>query len=185
MLSISLPEHTLRAALENVSKAHSSSKNEGDSESEEELCQDSTRQSNKGLKSDHSGQNVMKIDEMFERAKLLLPSVKCECACSGEQEEVELDKLEIDVAIIAEKKEWTIFSFCYECGRTSGVHLVKCPGCRGVSYCSRTCRSDNWRKGHQKECTGVQVKPSTSPTKGKRVTLQKAKGTKRSNSIMT
>ena len=197
MLSISLPEHTLRAALENVSKAHGNSEEDGDSESEEEGEGCLRRKSNKELKNGNSpcsaGQNVMKIDEMFERAKVLLPSVRCECTCVGEQVQDEVaaaDSLEVDRAVAAmdNKKEWTIFSFCYECGRTSGVHLVKCPGCRSVSYCSRTCRSDNWKKGHQKECTGAQVKmkdASSSPVKGKNATGRRAKITKRANSNNT
>lgn len=190
MLSISLPEHTLRAALQNVSKAHGNSEEDGDTGSEEEgECQG---RKNKGLKNSNSpssvGQNVMKIDEMFERAKGLLLSLRCECVCVDEQNGITADKLEADGEIRVERKEWTIFSFCYECGRTSGVHLVKCPGCRSVSYCSRTCRSDNWKKGHQKECTGAQVKlkdAGSSPAKGKSTTIQRTKATKRANSNTT
>lgn len=189
MLSISLPEHTLRAALEHVSKAQGNSEEDGDSGSEEEGESPKGRRGNKGLKNSNSspGQNVMKMDEMFERAKVLLPSVRCESACVDEQDDegVTVDKLEVDGDA---KKEWTIFSFCYECGRTSGVHLVKCPGCRSVSYCSRTCRSDNWKRGHQKECTGAQVKQkdaASSPTKGKSTAAQRTKATKRANSNTT
>lgn len=174
MLSISLPEHTLRAALDNVARAQRGGHNEDEeTDSDDEGCSsDITKQ--KGSKNDHSsGQNVMKLDEMFEKAKLLLP-LRCECVNEDVTEESEAS---------TEKKEWTIFSFCYECGRTSGVHLVKCPGCRGVSYCSRTCRTDSWKKGHQIECTGAQVKlKDTSPGKGRGGPHQRSKTTKRANS---
>ena len=193
MLSVSLPEHTLRAALENVSKAHGNSEEDGDSENEEEASGKNNKELKNGNSPGSARQNVMKIEEMFERAKVLLPSVRCECACVGEQEQADeevdlaVDNFAADRAISAteNKKEWTIFSFCYECGRTSGVHLVKCPGCRSVSYCSRTCRSDSWKRGHQKECTGAQVKrkdTDSSPAKGKSATSQRTKITKRANS---
>lgn len=44
-------------------------------------------------------------------------------------------------------------SFCYECGRSSGMYLSECPGCRVVNYCSRTCKTENWAKGHKEECS--------------------------------
>ena len=158
-LSLSLPEHTLRVALENVAKAQCSGKEESGSD-EEDVDTDDVKQ--KSLKNDHGlGRDLMKLDEMFDKAKSLLflpPQNNCPCIITEEAAS----------EITKGRKEWTIFSFCYECGRTSGVHLVKCPGCRGVSYCSRTCRSDNWKKGHQKECTGAQVKvQDTLPNKGR------------------
>lgn len=205
MLSISLPEHTLRAALESVSKAHSNrEEDDEDSGSEGEgREQVQGRKANKGLmKNSNSspGRNTtMKINEMFERAKVLLPSVRYECTCVVDSVQGDDDGTafvdKVEVADIngesrVDRKEWTIFSFCYECGRTSGVHLVKCPGCRSVSYCSRTCRSDNWKKGHQKECsgTGAQVKQkdaASSPAKGKSSAIQRTKVTKRANSNTT
>lgn len=159
-LSLSLPEHTLRVALENVVKVQCSGKEESGSD-EEDVCADDVKQ--KGLKNNHSsGRNLMKLDEMFEKAKSLLflspQNNNCPCIDENITEETASEIT----------KEWTIFSFCYECGRTSGIHLVKCPSCRGVSYCSRTCRSDNWKRGHQKECTGAQVKiQDTLPNKGR------------------
>ena len=145
-LSVSLPEHTLRAALENVSKAHGNREAESDHSDEEQ--DGGAKQKPAGVKGD-SRHNVMKLDEMFEKAKSLLPRIECSTKENLKEEELPGE---------TGQKEWTMFSFCYECGRTSGVHLVKCPGCRGVSYCSRTCRSENWRRGHHKECTGAQVK---------------------------
>lgn len=51
------------------------------------------------------------------------------------------------------KLEWLNFhSFCYECGKSIGVHLDVCAVCHMVSYCSRSCRRENWRKGHKDEC---------------------------------
>ena len=141
-LSLSLPEHTLRAALENLSKAYG---NEG----EEPEISDDERDGGTNKKTSR-GKNELShsinLEEMFEKAKSLFPSPPTTSKDNLNDE---------DTAV---KKEWTMFSFCYECGRTSGVHLVKCPGCKGVSYCSKTCRSDNWKKGHQRECTGAQVK---------------------------
>ena len=177
ILSVSLPEHTLRTALEGVAKAHCSDCKEGEDESDEEQYVGGAKQ--KGLKNDHtSGKNLMKVDEMFEKAKSLLPPSPCQGFGECEDNLTERESLE-------GKKEWTITSFCYECGRTAGVHLVKCPGCRGVSYCSRTCRSDNWKKGHQKECTGVQVKvQDTLPSKVRGVALSRTKIIKRASSSM-
>lgn len=47
---------------------------------------------------------------------------------------------------------WTFSSFCYECGKSGGTNLTDCPGCHVVSYCSRNCKAENWRKGHKQEC---------------------------------
>ena len=208
LLSMSLPEHTLRAALENVSKAHDGSRKEDDnddsaeSENEQHLSGSSSLKKNsKNLKDclslggsvggGRKAVQTMKLDEMFEKAKLLLPVVRGESSykvVEHKEDEVAVDSLEIErKPSLSEKKEWTMFSFCYECGRTSGVHLVRCPGCRSVSYCSRTCRSDNWKKGHQKECTGGQVKQngvSNSLVIGKNAATQRSttKATKRVNS---
>lgn len=59
---------------------------------------------------------------------------------------------------------WNFQSFCYECGRSSGMVLDECSGCHFVSYCSRNCRLECWRKGHKDECSrssklGVASKP--------------------------
>ena len=177
LISVSLPEHTLRVALENVSKALSSGK-EGGEDSDEEQSSNGAKQ--KGVKNNHSsGQNPMKLDEMFEKAKSLLPAPSLNCRFVQDESE------EVESAEVLGKKAWTISSFCYECGRTSGVHLVKCPGCKGVSYCSRTCRSDNWKKGHQRECTGAQVKMQDAGLgKGRGVALHRTKILKRTNSSM-
>lgn len=61
-----------------------------------------------------------------------------------------------------EKSEWSLVSFCYECGRSVGVVLVNCPGCRSIKYCSKSCRAESWKRGHQLECTGAQVAKGTS-----------------------
>ena len=53
-----------------------------------------------------------------------------------------------------EMSEWTFSSFCYECGRSAGVHLNMCGGCEVVSFCSRTCRGECLKKGHKDECRG-------------------------------
>ena len=49
---------------------------------------------------------------------------------------------------------WDFFSFCYECGRSSGVHLSKCPMCKSVCYCSLSCKENSWKTDHRDSCTG-------------------------------
>ena len=49
---------------------------------------------------------------------------------------------------------WDFFSFCYECGRSSGVRLTKCPMCKAVCYCSLSCRESSWKANHRESCTG-------------------------------
>ena len=51
-------------------------------------------------------------------------------------------------------QQWSLSSFCYECGRRAGVRLSKCQGCGSVYYCSHTCREEGFRRGHKEECTG-------------------------------
>ena len=47
---------------------------------------------------------------------------------------------------------WTFSSFCYECGKCSSTNLTLCPNCEVVSYCSRFCKGESWKKGHKDEC---------------------------------
>ena len=61
--------------------------------------------------------------------------------------------------------QWTLSCFCYECGQSSGVRLVRCPGCQYVYYCSQTCRVENYRRGHREECSGGFVKQTSKVTK--------------------
>ena len=60
------------------------------------------------------------------------------------------------VLVTSEHREWTLLSFCYECGRSAGVCLVKCSKCKEVCYCSHSCKATNWKNSHQFECSGAQ-----------------------------
>ncbi len=55
-------------------------------------------------------------------------------------------------------KSWSFSSFCYECGKSFGVFLMACPGCQMVSYCTKNCKTENWRKGHKDECPKLEFK---------------------------
>ena len=81
---------------------------------------------------------------------------------------------------ILSSREWTLFSFCYECGRSVGVHLAKCSGCRAVCYCTHSCKSESLKKGHIEECAGAQVKLITT-NKHTLVQKQKARRPKSSS----
>jgi len=59
-------------------------------------------------------------------------------------------------------KPWSLSCFCYECGRSVGVHLVPCPGCQYVHYCSHSCRMEGFKRGHHEECTGGFDRPASS-----------------------
>ena len=73
----------------------------------------------------------------------------------------------------APHSQWNFFSFCYECGRSSGVHLTKCPMCKAVCYCSLSCRENSWKTDHRESCTGwrgssVGSGPRRSTAEGRR-----------------
>ena len=54
-------------------------------------------------------------------------------------------------------QQWTLSSFCFECGRRAGVRLSKCQGCGSVYYCSHSCREEGFKRGHKEECTGEEL----------------------------
>lgn len=179
VLPLYLPEHTLRAALEEVSKIH---------------CGDS------GMEAERSVEKVVKngtqksLSELFRKVFLLFPASReggrdydtnsqhTSGAEIGSQQTVEMtenrNKFQKGLLCATDmtRREWTLFSFCYECGRSVGVHLAKCLGCRAVCYCSHSCKVENWKKGHGNECTGAQVKllatnKQTLVTKNKRTSF--------------
>lgn len=114
-LSLSLPQHSLRQAVDGIEKALTFEPEENH---------------------DH-----LKLEDMLRRVSGWLP-------------------------IAMERSDWSLVSFCYECGRGRGVVLTCCPGCRLVKYCSRTCKTENWKRGgHQLECTGAQVPKSKTRRK--------------------
>ena len=61
----------------------------------------------------------------------------------------------------------TFRSFCYECGRSSGVTLEECIGCGMICYCGRKCRIESWKKGHGEECKMFKSKAGITCVKSK------------------
>lgn len=80
-----------------------------------------------------------------------------------------------DVPATYHTKKWDFFSFCYECGRSSGVRLTKCPICKAVCYCSIWCRETSWKTDHRETCVSWRG-PSGSSGLGRKST---AKGSRR------
>lgn len=70
---------------------------------------------------------------------------------------------------------WNFQSFCYECGRSSGVVLDECPGCHVVCYCSRNCQLECWRKGHKDECGGKSSRLGVPSKSSKGSVMQRAR----------
>lgn len=55
------------------------------------------------------------------------------------------------------KRSWALNSFCYECGRSAGIRLTQCSGCRLVAFCSQSCREQCLKAGHRSECMDARV----------------------------
>lgn len=130
---INLPEITLKTSLNSLIKVLSEDPVEDEDEDEE----DRVEANRFGPKSKKKGRanKIVIYKELIEKANSIFSNFK-----------------EAD-----EDSSWGFSSFCYECGRSSGVHLTSCLGCEVVSYCSRICKEENWKKGHREECCKADV----------------------------
>ena len=162
VLPLCLPEHTLRVTLDEVSKIHYKDPGMEGERTDSLQVKNGTRKS---------------LSQLFQ--KVLLLSVMSRLKTDRSGNSVTTNKTQVTFAVkgagtqkgessiempqdistdILSSREWTLFSFCYECGRSVGVHLAKCSGCRAVCYCSHSCKNESMKKGHIEECTGAQVK---------------------------
>ena len=144
-LSLSLPEHTLRTALEDVSRVH---------------------RGNSGLIDLNLRSGTTKLPLLYSVTEALFPWSNPN-GDSETSDDSGIDRNQLNGADSHSQKKnplsserrssWTLLSFCYECGRSAGVRLVRCKSCGAVCYCSQSCKDDNLKKGHREECTGAQV----------------------------
>ena len=82
-----------------------------------------------------------------------------------------LDARKIDAAF----RSVTAKTGCATCGKQnvdkkSGkiIKLKLCSGCHTVAYCSRSCQTKHWKKGHKKNCAVAKKKRETIPTNNKK-----------------
>ncbi|XP_048398440.2 ankyrin repeat and MYND domain-containing protein 1 isoform X1 [Stegostoma tigrinum] len=59
------------------------------------------------------------------------------------------------------------FKFCYSCGRSVGVRLIKCSRCKEVYYCSKACKLTAWNEFHKDECYLTKGRPSSKKEDGR------------------
>ena len=194
VLSIFLPEHSLRAALEEVTKHHGPTLAgiHGDDGAATTIQRTEIATSRDAKLKDQDAKLTSQdshVNKIFEQALKMFPPELYELDSTNdtditkesnetnptkgtssyqtnssentsqdnERDTPRPEEPSTASASIADT-EWSLSSFCYECGRSCGVHLVKCFGCQSVWYCSRTCRSESLRKSHKDECPGAQVK---------------------------
>ena len=203
--SIVLPEQSLMAALEEVTKHHGPTLTGNPDTNRDDGAATTIQRTEIAIRQDTKQKDQdakmtsrdSRMNKMFEQALKLFPPEPSRPDSSRELNETDLtresDKTdplgetsscqanssenanqdnnreapghcgpteEVGTVTISDS-EWSLASFCYECGRSSGVHLVKCFGCQSVWYCSRTCKSESLKKSHKDECPGAQVKEMT------------------------
>ena len=189
VLPLCLPEHTLRVTLDEVFKIHYEDRGMEGERTDSLQVKNGTRKS---------------LSQLFQKVLLLSVMSRLKMKTDRNGNSVTTNKTQVTFASegpgtqkgesfiemadkpqdictdILSSREWTLFSFCYECGRSVGVHLAKCSGCRAVCYCSHSCKNENLKKGHIEECTSAQVKLITT-NKQMLVEKQKARRPKSSS----
>lgn len=189
VLPLCLPEHTLRVTLDEVSKIHYDNPGVEGERTNSLQVKNGTRKS---------------VSELFRKVLLLSLMSRLQMTTGRSGNRMTTNKTRVTFASedagtqkresytevadnpqdistdILSSREWTLFSFCYECGRSVGVHLAKCSGCRAVCYCSHSCKNESLKKGHIEECAGAQVKLITT-NKHTLVQKQKARRPKSSS----
>ena len=121
---IVLPELTLKHSLESIIQALS-----GDKMVDEDCEDEGYVVAPKKSKSNSIASKIARYKGLIEKAESIFKHYKGSL-----------------------KTSWRFSDFCYECGKTAGVRLTLCTGCEVVSYCSRFCKTENWKKGHREEC---------------------------------
>ena len=147
--SFSLPERTLRAALDDINKIH------GDPSHSRNTVNSKLRNySTRGPSTLFSGAAITCKIPTSQILRFHPESEPSKLEKDGKLPPLESGNRISDTALPNKRGEWTLSSFCYECGRRAGVHLSKCHGCGSVYYCSQTCREEGFKRGHKEECTG-------------------------------
>ena len=153
--TIALPDQTLLASLGDVYKSLVVTEGEEEEEAEEEDCSDLRvpRRISKGNCSRRLLLAYIKGKSFPWRFHTPESSAETHPETESDREK------EIGSVSVSEESErsWTLKSFCYECGRSAGIHLTECSGCRLVAFCSQSCRDECRKGGHRSECKDAQV----------------------------
>ena len=48
-------------------------------------------------------------------------------------------------------------NLCSQCFRSPAPRLLRCTGCKVLSYCSRECQRRSWKDGHKEECISLRT----------------------------
>lgn len=176
LLPISLPEVTLRAALEDA--ARTERRNQDGEGHYIPKSLEWTKGDTKGLLDFDQDLLLRKLPEN-SRSTSGISTDNIGSTANPARQNGFSDHSCDDPSLQQSSRHWTLLSFCYKCGRSTGVRLLRCPGCRAVCYCSQSCRAESWTRGHQYECTGAQVYHGHSLSKKK----HRAKGLSRAGKI--